>query len=71
MITAANGVLNLEWAKKEKPLTQWEDLFARSIVKIAKVNPCKALTTKQEAIVDKIYRRCVGGGEKEFRQYIK
>ena len=71
MITATNAVITLEYAKKEKKFTEWEDLFARSIVKIAKTNPNRALTTKQEAIVLRIYARCTGGADKEYRQYTK
>jgi hypothetical protein len=70
MITAANAVITLEYAKHEKKFTEWEDLFARNIVKIAKANPNKALTTKQEAIVLRIYAAKTGAGEKEFHKYI-
>uniref|UniRef100_A0A6M3K0N1 Uncharacterized protein n=1 Tax=viral metagenome TaxID=1070528 RepID=A0A6M3K0N1_9ZZZZ len=68
MITAVNAIIILEYAKREKKFTEYEELFVKSI---QRMGSNRALTTKQEAIVDKIYRRCVGGGEKEFHQYSK
>ncbi len=68
MITAGNAITMIEFAKKEKPLTEWEGIFVRNIIRMS---PNRALTTKQEAIIDRIYRRCIGGTDKEYRQYIK
>ncbi len=68
MIVAANAIIMIEFAKKEKPLTEWEGLFVRNIIRM---RPNRALSTKQEAIIDRIYRRCTGGADKEFHQYVK
>lgn len=63
MITAGNAITMIEFAKKEKPLTEWEDLFVRNIIRM---NPNRVLSTKQEAIIDRIYRRCTGGQIRNF-----
>ncbi len=57
MIVAANAIIMIEFAKQEKPLNEWEDLYIRNIIRM---NPNRTLSVKQEEIVMRIHTRCKG-----------
>ncbi len=71
MLTAENALIMLEYAKREaKKFTEFEEMFTASIVRLKRLNNLRALSTKQEEIVQKIYARHTGAPDKVYREKI-
>jgi len=69
MITKENSLIMIDYAiKAGYKLNDWEKVFVKNI---SMMKPCRALSLKQEAAVRRIYDRAVGGGDREFHEYIK
>ena len=63
MLTKEQAIILLEEAKRNKKFTEFEVMFAKSILM---KKTLRVLSPKQEAIVNKIYEKSTGGGDKVF-----
>ena len=69
MLTRDQALVMIEFAIKEGyKLNDWEQVFIKNIQRMGTLRP---LSTKQETIVQRIYEKAVGGGDKVYHERIK